>query len=74
MKGFRQAADERWLRVQGDLPWGACEACGCIVPRETVPHHIRGAEGGMGGKRIHRWDLLRHLCGACHEGWEREGR
>ncbi len=64
---FRRAAEIHWLRQQGDVEWGRCEDCGVAIHRLTVPHHVKGAQGGLGGRRKHTPDLLRHLCRPCHD-------
>jgi len=65
---FRQAAVKRWRTLYDDAEYGPCEG-GCgerWISKDTVPHHIGEAKGGIGGKRTHDPKLLRFLCDRCH--------
>lgn len=71
---FRAAALLHWQNLYGDAEWGPCEECSVWIHRDTAPHHRRGYEGGLGGKRKHDPEGLVHLCQSCHDQYEREGR
>ena len=64
---FKRASEIRWERLFPEQEWGACEECGRTIPKGTVPHHTKYAQGGLGGKRIHDPDQMAILCMSCHE-------
>jgi hypothetical protein len=66
MTPFERAARERWAQVFGASSEGCCEECGAWIDPRTVPHHRKGFQGGIGGRRHHDPDGLIFLCDLCH--------
>lgn len=70
-KAFRKAAQERWERLYPGQEWGECECgCGVWLHKDTAPHHLDDAAGGLGGNRVHDPERMRFLTYQCHEDVE----
>ena len=62
---FRDAARIAWEAKFGDCD-GTCEVCGCYLHPDSVPHHRKGFQGGLGGRRRHDPEGFKWVCPECH--------